>query len=206
MINICREGVVKIKKELIRKAAIDVIAENGFFNAAVDRIAARAGVAVGTVYNYFEKKEDILDYIFQVEYEKRVSFLEDLKKRDTGPVEKIREIMNMHFSEMKKNPNLARVLLRERGFAEQDKMIHIKKFEELPAQIKDIIQEGVDKGFIRKCNPEILSVIIFGAVEALMTKFILENKNGEISDIFDVALEEMSNLLEKGLVQSPGES
>jgi TetR/AcrR family fatty acid metabolism transcriptional regulator len=41
-------------------AAVEVIAEKGYFNAPVSAIASRAGVADGTVYLYFKSKDDVL--------------------------------------------------------------------------------------------------------------------------------------------------
>lgn len=64
-----------IKKELIRKSAIKIIARDGFYNANVKSIAEEAGIAVGTVYLYFKNKEDILDYIFCIENQKRADFI-----------------------------------------------------------------------------------------------------------------------------------
>lgn len=191
--------MIKTKKVLIREAAIDIIAENGFDDATIEKIAKKAEVAVGTVYNYFNKKEDILNYIFQVEYEKRVKFLDNLKNQDIHPLEKIKKIMSMHFKQLRENPNLAKVILKERSFIKQNKMEYIRKFEKLPNFIKKIIQDGISKGVIRECNPEILSITLFGSVEALMTQFIIKSDGYKSPDVFEMAVDEIGNLLKRGL-------
>jgi len=48
------------KEELIKQAAIRVFASEGFHKARMEAIAREAGVAVGTIYNYFTGKEDVL--------------------------------------------------------------------------------------------------------------------------------------------------
>src|SRR5260370_7920167 len=48
------------KYQRILEAAVEVIAEHGFFNARVSDIAQRAGVADGTIYLYFKSKDQIL--------------------------------------------------------------------------------------------------------------------------------------------------
>ncbi len=48
------------KRDAILRAAIDVFAERGFFNAQVADVARAAGVAAGTVYLYFHSKDDLL--------------------------------------------------------------------------------------------------------------------------------------------------
>ena len=57
----------------------------GFHTATTDKIAAAAGVAVGTIYNYFKNKEDILNHIFQVEYEKGPLSLPGCRSRISIP-------------------------------------------------------------------------------------------------------------------------
>src|SRR6266545_53829 len=53
------------KKDAILRAATDVFAERGFFNAQVADVAHAAGVAAGTVYLYFRSKDDLLISIFE---------------------------------------------------------------------------------------------------------------------------------------------
>src|SRR5450755_728175 len=53
-------GVGSEKYQRILDAAVEVIAENGYFHSPVSAIAARAGVADGTIYLYFKSKDDVL--------------------------------------------------------------------------------------------------------------------------------------------------
>ena len=51
-------------REAVSRAIIDAVEEiafeEGLENTSISAIAARAGVAVGTLYNYFEDRDDIL--------------------------------------------------------------------------------------------------------------------------------------------------
>ena len=51
------------KKERILSSAAALFAEKGFARADVAHIASRAGVAKGSLYNYFENKDDIYRYV-----------------------------------------------------------------------------------------------------------------------------------------------
>src|SRR6267378_3735694 len=59
------EPATGAKRDAILRAAIDVFAERGFFNAQVADVARAAGVAAGTVYLYFRSKDDLLVSIFE---------------------------------------------------------------------------------------------------------------------------------------------
>lgn len=44
----------------IEDAALEVFAEDGYHSASVSKIAARAGVSKGLMYNYFKSKEELI--------------------------------------------------------------------------------------------------------------------------------------------------
>ena len=52
------------KKEKIILAAIQLINEVGFAEITMSKIAQKAGVAPGTIYVYFENKDDMLKKLF----------------------------------------------------------------------------------------------------------------------------------------------
>ena len=58
-----RERVKQVTREAILEAARAVFSERGFGGARVEEIAERAGVAVGTLYNYFDDRRAILDAV-----------------------------------------------------------------------------------------------------------------------------------------------
>lgn len=53
------------RQEAILKAALDVFSEHGFAAARLDDIAARAGVAKGTLYLYFPDKETLFERMLE---------------------------------------------------------------------------------------------------------------------------------------------
>ena len=58
-------------------AAVIAIAENGYHQTQISKIAKQAGVADGTIYLYFKNKEDILISLFK---EKMRVFIENLEE------------------------------------------------------------------------------------------------------------------------------
>lgn len=53
------------KREEIARAALELIAENGFHGAPMAMIAERAGVGAGTIYRYFENKDVMITDLFR---------------------------------------------------------------------------------------------------------------------------------------------
>jgi AcrR family transcriptional regulator len=48
------------RKAQIKKVALEVISEEGFQNTSISKIAQRAGISKGLMYNYFESKEEMI--------------------------------------------------------------------------------------------------------------------------------------------------
>jgi TetR/AcrR family transcriptional repressor of multidrug resistance operon len=45
---------------LVRRAMVELVAENGLHGTSMSQVAARAGVATGTAYVHYQSKEDLL--------------------------------------------------------------------------------------------------------------------------------------------------
>jgi AcrR family transcriptional regulator len=52
------------EKQLI-EASIDLFAQEGFWNTPTSRIAKHAGVATGTLFNYFASKDVLIDAVYK---------------------------------------------------------------------------------------------------------------------------------------------
>jgi len=138
------------KRELIREAAIQVIAQLGYHYATTDKIADQAGIAVGTIYNYFRNKDEILDYIFQVEVDKRYRCYNELASRDLPALEKMRQLLTMHFQEIMENPWVGQIMVRERYAPADRQRSGIKEFiEGVPEKLQGLLDEAAAKGEIR---------------------------------------------------------
>lgn len=60
-----REEARAMFRRAILAAAADVFVERGFHSARIQDIAERARIGVGTVYNHFEQKEDVLQALLE---------------------------------------------------------------------------------------------------------------------------------------------
>jgi AcrR family transcriptional regulator len=60
------ENKEKTKKAILR-AALELFAEKGFYQTTTKAISRKAGIAEGTLFNYFETKEDLALYFFELE-------------------------------------------------------------------------------------------------------------------------------------------
>src|SRR5437764_12941546 len=95
------------KRERILRAAVDVFAEFGYFNAKVSQIAKAAGVADGTIYLYFDGKEDLLITIFREHTRNYLASLERELINIRQPEDRIRVAIRHHLETLGRDRALA---------------------------------------------------------------------------------------------------
>ena len=150
------------KKELIRLSATKIFAKEGFYKTKVQDIADDAEIAVGTVYIYYKNKDGILDYIFEAQHKKIVTFSEELEKKDIPPLEKIKKLLKFHFKQLKNNPDLAKVLSQESRSPIENEMKWVKNDSiGVPEIFQKMLDESKQEGEIRDINTELFGAIIF---------------------------------------------
>mgnify|MGYP001046616146 CR=1 FL=1 len=64
------------KRRRIVDVAIDEFAENSYRNVSVSRLVARADIAKGSFYQYFEDKRDLYLYLLDLASEEKLAFLQ----------------------------------------------------------------------------------------------------------------------------------
>lgn len=162
------------KKESICQAAIELLARDGYHATTTDSIAQKAGVAVGTIYNYFKNKKEILDHIFQEERQKREALYHELQQKKThDPMEQLQAIIDLHLHELAKNPILTKVILREKHQYGHNPM---SLSHGLPWILKSIMEWGIAQGKLRSCDPSLAAYCIFGALHIIMEEFVARHE------------------------------
>ena len=173
------------KKDLIRLSATKIIAKEGFCKTKVQAIADEANIAVGTVYIYYENKDGILDYIFETQHKKIITFCEALEKKKIPPLEKIKKLLEFHFTELENNPDLAKVLVQEgRGPPENDLQWIKNDSMGVPEIFHKMLDESKEKGEIKDIDTEVFGAIIFSIGRETVYLMQVKGKKDKQYEVF----------------------
>ena len=166
----------------ILSAAARVFAEKGFYNSKISQIAKLANVADGTIYLYFENKDDILISLFEEEMAKIISEMKDIVAEQKGVENKIRAFINKHLSLIGENRELAEVIQIElRQSHKFMKNYSGTKFSDYLNIISSIIVQGQKDGEVAPdIVPGIAKRILFGALDEISSYWVL-SKNKKYS-------------------------
>lgn len=167
------------KKEKIYEAALQVYSEHGYEGSNVEMIAERAGIGKGTIYLYFKGKEDM--FMKTIEHA-MMSFAEFLNKNIcncNSAAEKLNNYIDGTFSLIVNNHQLARIVVKELPnftvkMLNDPKVKKRKMFEIRVGTIRNIIEEGKANGEFRNVDTDTIALMILGAVNIYITRFMIE--------------------------------
>ncbi len=185
------------KYHVLIDSAVKTFARTGYHRTRVADIAREAGVADGTVYIYFENKEDILVSLFQ---ELMISFVDNLYcelVQCQNATEKLAAIIKYHLSILADNPDRARVTQIE--LRQIDQVINegiskpLLKYFQL---IEEVIEEGkMQRLYRQNLNTRTARKVVFGAIDEVVTCWVLSSKSYDLTAL----CEPVYDLLVRGL-------
>jgi len=194
-------------RESILESATSVFAKTGFYKAKAIEIARKANIAVGTIYNYFKNKDDILISIFNERIGGLNRSLEESLQEINNPDEKLATILDSMIALFKSNRELAEVVtieLRQSSkFFSSTAISPVVDFLDI---ITDVIRQGQERGLYRAdIDPRVVSLVILGSFENLLHSWVLADKVPELGSKYDISLDHgravLENLIKGGLHQ-----
>lgn len=163
------------KRDAILRAAIDVFAERGYFNAQVADVARAAGIAAGTVYLYFRSKDDLLVSIFERTMRETLSAGHAAVAALDDPAERLRRFARLHLGMLGRDRNLAIVFQVElRQSIKFMERFSATLLREYLGEIRAAIAHGQQAGVFRAdLNTTAAAKMFFGALDEMATNWIL---------------------------------
>ncbi len=83
------------REDLILQTAEEVITEKGYHETSMDEIAARVGIAKGTLYLHFASKEDLVLALIERSMPKFLQGIEQIAASALGPRPKLEAILQL---------------------------------------------------------------------------------------------------------------
>lgn len=156
-------------RERIVAAALEQVAEGGYRAAGVQAVAARAGVATGTVYRHFPSKAELFAEVFRRATQREVDVVSALLAARARPArERIAEALEAFARRALAGPVLAYALIAEPvdPAVEAERLAFRRAYRDVFAAA---LREGVDSGELRPHDCEVVAAAIVGALaEALV--------------------------------------
>lgn len=151
------------KKRAIFEGMLDLIKDHGFHGASMSLLAKNAGVAAGTIYHYFESKDQLIDELYNFYKSKVVAIVGAAIEDNISCKEKFFAIWINIYQFYTQNPNV---------------LIFFEQYNNSPyntnrspnyskSELFNFFQEGMRSGQIKDTKPEVLMIITLGSISSM---------------------------------------
>ena len=161
------------KRRVLLEAAVRVFARRGYHAARVGDIAEEAGVAHGLLYHYFSSKSEVLETVFRETWSDLLQTVTEIEASTEDAREQLRQVAELLLRSWRRDPDLVRVLVQEvTRSAELGR--RVVEIADAFSALERIVRRGQEQGsFDRDVDARLASVIVYGAIEEILTGWVL---------------------------------
>lgn len=169
------------REALIIQAAEEVLMEKGYYETSMDEIAARVGIAKGTIYKHFPGKEDLVLGILQRDMKALLQGIDDLIAKEETPGAKLKALLLFTYAgffskqaqllaSMYNGVDMKRLFV-EKGACMKD------LWDDLIARVKQLLEDGKAAGEFDNSIPTSVMVLSFFSIFSpkVYDRLLLEN-------------------------------
>lgn len=201
----------KIKKvrtrEKILEVAADLFSKKNYHEVMMDDIARLTDIAKGTVYNYFESKEELYFTIMSIKLNNLNFSLKEKISGEISCIESLHSFVIHLYMFMMKYPSFFLMYQKEYLNAENDFCEQLKvQNEELKSILKGILRRGIRESQFRNIDEELAVKLILGSIFGAVQRGIANDYSGhtlaeEREKLFDFVLHALYSGFDSNLVR-----
>lgn len=161
--------IILDKKKAIFDATLDLISKNGFHAAPMSLVAKQANVAAGTIYHYFDSKEELISELFRSQRYIIDTIITESNETmaDANFKDKFRQLYSSLYNFFVKNPKV--FLFLEQYMCSPFMHKNSKEdFEAFFQPIADFLKKGLFNGSLREMNSRLAVSLFYGNISALV--------------------------------------
>jgi len=175
-----------IRQEQIKKAVLDIIAEEGLHNISTRNLAKKIGLTEGAIFRHFSTKRDIIKGIMDDVADDLIGSLRKVALSPMKNDEKLFNYLCVNVKYLKENKGVTILLFSEathlgdKELKEKLNQILSEQKQLIIKMVKDGIGEGV---WDKKVDPEDIAILYMGIPITFNIELVL-NKTGLNVDKF----------------------
>ncbi len=170
-------------KKGIQDAVVRILSRKGAEGLTMERVAAEAGVAKGTLYVYYKDKKQLLESVKEASLAPMRAELHQILDGGLPPVQKIGRFVERHLGYFDEHREFFRVLLWDRQLADtRMRRQQSDPFRTFVEKIAGILREGVRARAIRPLDPVKVAAMLLEADIAMIAQRLLLESPGSVEE------------------------
>ena len=171
-------------KRKIFETSMKLFTEKGYDATSIEDITATVGVAKGTLYYHFSSKEEIFNFLIEEGIKLLQNSVDIKTSKHNNYIDKIKAIVLIQIKIVAKYENIITILLSQFwGTKERNKKCQDLVYQYI-GQIEKIVQEGIEKGEIKKGDTRAIASEIYGLICSTLVYQKRERENMNIMQLY----------------------
>ncbi len=170
----------EVRQEQIKKAVLEIIANEGFHNLSTRNLAKKIGLTEGAIFRHFSTKRDIIKGIMDDVAGDLIGTLRSIALKPQKTEEKLFQYLCQNVKYLKENRGITILLFSEAAHL-GDKRLKDKLNQILTEQkqlIIKIVKDGISEGvWDKSVNAEDVAVLYMGIPITFNFEFVLNKGN-----------------------------
>src|ERR1700674_398146 len=182
------------RRAQVLRHAKRIFARKGYHRTNVADIIARARIARGTFYLYFQNKRDIFEELLEQTLRELRNRIQRLRigPGESNPVEQLRDNLTRVLTFVLAERELTDILLNHSTGFDRELDARIRDFYERVAdQIQRSLDLGIEMNLVRRCDTRAVSFCILGGVKEAVGQLSRERRRHAgtlVEEILDFGL------------------
>ena len=187
--------------QLQNTMGVVVGATSSMRSGCIEDITATVGVAKGTLYYHFSSKEEIFNFLVEEGIKLLQNSVDIKTAKFPNYIDKLKAIVLIQIKIVVKYEDLITILLSQFWGNESRNQMCKENILSYISKIEDIVREGIEKGEIKKGNPQAIASEIYGLI---CSSLVYKARSKEEIDIIKL-YKEFENTIIEGLKINRGE-
>lgn len=184
----------KDRRSLILDCAKELFATRGYHNTGISDIIAKAQIARGTFYLYFDSKRAVFDVLLDMALE---TILSSVRPVVVGPVvdrenilKQLRINLGRALAPLFADPYLARIVVSQAETLDEAAAARMESFySALRLYLEESLQEGQQKQIVRSLNTKIVATAAVGMLKGIVWTHAMGSETFDYHEVVEELVE-----------------
>jgi AcrR family transcriptional regulator len=182
-----KEREFNLRRAAILEQAGKHFAAKGFHNTTVAEIASASGFAIGTLYQFFESKEQLYTVVLTEKLGMMYAGIQKAVNEETDLLRKIDTLVATQFRFVENNAEFCSIFVRGDHLSLSEGSVELRKrmlsdYAIYVAFIEGVMRDGISTGILKKMDPRMMAAALTGIINSYVSKWLTVAERASLMD------------------------